>query len=211
MLKRRDILTIGLVFALTAFTFPRNGHAENFEQGAKRFIESLADEALQSLTIEDKPRPERVIKFRKLLHDYFAYKTIGAWVLGRFWRRATEAERNEYFDLFEQLLVETYVDRFARYPGASLKVTQALNSGDSDVVVSTLLNRSDGQPPVKVDWRLRAREGNYKIIDLMVEGLSMGQTQRSEFASVIRQNGGTVEGLLSELRKKVQQIKKQQS
>jgi phospholipid transport system substrate-binding protein len=64
---------------------------------------------------------------------------------------------------------------------------------------------------VKVDWRLRAREGNYKIIDLMVEGLSMGQTQRSEFASVIRQNGGTVEGLLSELRKKVQQIKKQQS
>ena len=43
----------------------------------------------------------------------------------------------------------------------------------------------------------------YKIIDVMVEGVSMGQTQRSEFSSVIRQHGGKVEGLLAELRKRV--------
>ncbi|MEQ8195783.1 MAG: ABC transporter substrate-binding protein [Rhodospirillales bacterium] len=211
MLKKRFILKAGLLFALMACLVPQGVRAENFEQGAKRFIESLADEALQSLTVKDKPRDERAEKFRRLLHDYFAYRTIGAWVLGRYWRKATEAEKKEYFVLFEQLLVETYVDRFAQYPGASLQVVQTTNSGDRDVIVSTLLNRSDGQVPVKVDWRLRAREGKYKIIDLMVEGLSMGLTQRSDFASVIRQNGGTVEGLLSELRKKITKIKNQQS
>ena len=57
-----------------------------------------------------------------------------------------------------------------------------------------------GSPPLRVIWRLRARDGGYRIADLMVEGISMGQTQRSEFASVIRLNGGTVEALLEKLR-----------
>lgn len=207
MLKRRFLISFALAFLLAASSLPRVGAAENFENGAKRFVESLADEALKSLTIKEKPRPERVVKFRKLLHEYFAHKTIAAWVLGRYWRKATRDQKKEYFTLFEELLVETYVDRFARYPGASLEVSKALGSGGRDVVVSSMLNRSDGQPPVKVDWRIRAREGKFKIIDLIVEGLSMGQTQRSEFASVIRQNGGTVEGLLGELRKKIKKMK----
>ncbi|HJO97653.1 MAG TPA: ABC transporter substrate-binding protein [Rhodospirillales bacterium] len=44
------------------------------------------------------------------------------------------------------------------------------------------------------------RNGSYLIIDVMVEGVSMGQTQRSEFASVIRRNGGEVKGLIAKLR-----------
>jgi phospholipid transport system substrate-binding protein len=66
-----------------------------------------------------------------------------------------------------------------------------------------LLNRTDGLQPLKVNWRVRARGENFKIIDIIVEGISMGQTQRSEFASVIRQNGGDIENLLSLLRKRL--------
>ena len=214
MMNRRRILSFGLkvaglVLVVMSLSLPHTGKAENFENGAKRFIESLSNEALESLTVHATPRPERVILFRKLFHEYFAHRTIAAWVLGRYWRKATKEQKKEYFKLFEDLLVEMYVDRFARYPGATLNIAKTLSSGGRDVVVSSLLNRADGQPPVKVDWRLRAREGKYKVIDLIVEGLSMGQTQRSEFASVIRQNGGTVEGLLAELRKKIQRIKKQ--
>ena len=217
MMNKRLILSFGLklvgltfiVLALSLPSLPTTGKAENFENGAKRFIESLADEALQSLTVHTTPRPERVVKFRNLFHEYFAHRTIGAWVLGRYWRKATKEQKKEYFKLFEDLLVEMYVDRFARYPGSSLNVSKALGSGGRDVVVASQLNRAGGQPPVKVEWRIRAREGKYKVIDLIVEGLSMGQTQRSEFASVIRQNGGTVEGLLAELRKKIERIKKQ--
>jgi phospholipid transport system substrate-binding protein len=54
-----------------------------------------------------------------------------------------------------------------------------------------------------VNWRVRLRDGKYKVIDVMVEGISMGQTQRSEFSSVIRKNGGKVKGLLVELRKRL--------
>ena len=207
MLKRRLILIFAPTIIVSVMLLPVTGKTENFESGAKRFIESLADDALKNLTVKSRPRLERTVKFRKLLHNYFAHRTIAAWVLGRYWRKATKQQKKEYFSLYEELLVETYVDRFARYPWATLKVSKTLGYGGSDVVVSTLLNRADGQPPVKVDWRLRAREGKFKVIDLIVEGLSMGQTQRSEFASTIRRNGGTVEGLLNELRKKIKQMK----
>ncbi len=55
-----------------------------------------------------------------------------------------------------------------------------------------------------VDWRARTGGGQYKITDVMVKGVSLRQAQRSEFASVIRESGGKVEGLLAELRKRVQ-------
>lgn len=206
MFKRRQFIAFCCFLTWAALLLPASSHAEDFQQGAKRFIKSMSDEALSSLTVPEKPRTERVKRFRKLLHEYFAYRTIAVWVLGRHWRKATKKQKEEYFKLFEELIVESYVDRFARYPGASMDITQTMTSGGRDVVVRSLINRSDGQPPVKVDWRVRAREGKFKIVDLMVEGLSMGQTQRSEFSSFIRQNGGTVDGLLSEIRRKIKHM-----
>ncbi len=62
--------------------------------------------------------------------------------------------------------------------------------------------RPNGAPPAKVDWRVTRADGAYKITDVVVEGVSMAVTQRSEFASVIQRNGGKVEGLLAMLRQK---------
>jgi len=60
----------------------------------------------------------------------------------------------------------------------------------------------DGRPPIRVDWRVRNGEDQLKIIDVVVEGVSMLLTQRDEFASVIQRSGGNVEGLLARLRDK---------
>ena len=59
-----------------------------------------------------------------------------------------------------------------------------------------------------MDWRARTGGGQYKITDVMVKGVSISQTQRSEFASVIRESGGKVEGLLTELRKRVKKVRR---
>ena len=57
---------------------------------------------------------------------------------------------------------------------------------------------------MKVAWRVRGKNGTYKIVDIMVEGISMVVTQKSEFASFIRKNGGSIGSLLAELRKRIQ-------
>jgi phospholipid transport system substrate-binding protein len=169
---------------------------------ARDFIESLADKAIAALTVMDISRQERFRRFRVLLNDHFAVKTIGQWVLGRYWRRATKSEQEKYLTLFEDLIVDTYADRFRRYSGEALAVTDAVSKGKKDTIVSSLITRPDGGPPIHVDWRVR-QVGQFKrVVDVIVEGVSMGQTQRSEFASVIRTNGAGIQGLIDELRKR---------
>ncbi|MSO54715.1 MAG: ABC transporter substrate-binding protein [Rhodospirillales bacterium] len=171
-----------------------------------KFIEGMADKAIAALTEKGIPRPDRITRFRALLNDHFDVKTIGRWVLGRYWQTATPAEREEYLALFEDLLVATYVDRFTEYSGETINVVKSEDVGNGEAVVSSRIARTAGDPPIRVDWRLRQREGQFRIVDVVVEGISMGMAQRSEFASVVSQNGGTLEGLLSKLREKRKHI-----
>ena len=73
-----------------------------------------------------------------------------------------------------------------------------------DFVVYSQINRPAGSP-IDVGWRVRKHDPSFKVVDVYVEGVSMGQTQRSDFASVIRNNGGTVSALLAEMRRRIQQ------
>ena len=200
MLTRRGLLAGCMILALGLAAFP--GHAASTQEEARQLIESLADKAIAALTVKEVPRKERVKRFRVLLHEHFAVKTIGRWVMGRYWRKATDGERTEFLKLFENLLVSIYVDRFANFAGVTLTVTKTATKGDADIIVYSKILRPDGSPLARVDWRVRKRKGEHKIIDVMVEGVSLGQTQRSEVASVIRKNGGKIQNLLDEMRKK---------
>lgn len=167
---------------------------------AGKFIESLAEKAIAALTEPSVSRDERIGRFRTLLDEHFAVETIGRWVLGRYWNDATEPERKEYLALFEDLIVSTYVDRFKSYSGEKLTVSSAVPATGGDLLVNSQIARPAGGEPLDVGWRVRANGDQFKIVDVIVAGVSMGQTQRSEFSSVIRRSGGKVEGLLAKLR-----------
>ncbi len=211
MIGRRQALKVGLT-ALLAYTLPVGrptleavAQASTGDAEAKAFIESLADRAIAALTAPDISRSERETRARGLLTDNFAVPTIAQFVLGRYWRVATDEERSEYLKLFEQLIVDTYIDRFSRYSGETLKVTRTAADAESgDVMVYSEISRPAGKP-IEVGWRVRSVGSGFKIVDVFVEGVSMGQTQRSEFSSVIRNNGGTVEALLEEMRRRIHQ------
>ncbi|MBT6096160.1 MAG: ABC transporter substrate-binding protein [Rhodospirillaceae bacterium] len=194
---------IPVVFFLVLMLAVYPARADDATVGAKTFIEALANEALQSLTAQDIDRVERRERVRKMMLDKFAFKRIARWVLGRYWRRATEAERDEYMKLFEDMLVIVYADRFANYAGEKLDVGRSETRGENDILVHSKLVRSEGEKSIDVAWRLSAQDNSYKIVDVMVEGLSMGITQQKEFSSVIRQNGNGVQGLLDELKKRI--------
>lgn len=207
MLSRRLFLAFTSAFLSSATIIPVAAFAkkstEYTETRAKIFIGKLAEEALISLTKSELSIVERRGLFRDLMRRYFAFNVIAKWVLGRYWKRATDFEKDEYLTLFEKLMVITYADRFEAYTGEKLIVKKAETRGKSDILVHSLLERPNGQEPIAVIWRLRPKDSTFKIVDVMVEGLSMGITQQKEFSSVIRKNNNKVEGLLSELRKRV--------
>ncbi len=203
MILRRAVIMGFAALALVVLGPVDGVRAGSHEDGAARFIEKLADRAITSLADDAVSRNTRKDRFRALLNDGFAIKLIGRWVLGRYWKKATEAEKAEYLKLFEEMLVTSYFERFTLYAGVKVAIIKTLAAGKLDAVVYSTITRPKGGDPLRVDWRVRNRGGTFKIVDIMVEGISMGQAQRSEFSSVIRQHDGEVEGLLEELRKRL--------
>jgi phospholipid transport system substrate-binding protein len=204
----RRFLAIGLVGLVLA---PIAGGpvraADPLEARAETFIASLADKTLQALTVEDATRAMRVGRFRRLFNDNFAVQGIAKWVLGRYWRRASEQERSEYLFLFEDMIVVSYVDRFAGYTGEALAITKAVALNDNSAMVYSEIVRPTGGPPVRVDWRVATEDENMHIVDVVVEGTSMSTTLRSDFSSIIRREGGKVAGLLKVLRDKTKSLR----
>jgi phospholipid transport system substrate-binding protein len=170
-----------------------------------QFVTDLASRAVSELTTGDLAMPERVSRFRGMLTEAFDVPLIGRFVLGRYWRIATEDEKSEYLKLFEAYIVQTYVQRFNDFAGAQLRVLQT-RSGQDGEVIATLDAALPGKPAAKFDVRLRREANTFKIFDVVVEGISMSVTQRDDFAAVIQRNGGKVEGLLASLREKTRSI-----
>jgi phospholipid transport system substrate-binding protein len=166
------------------------------------FVSHIGQEVINTLTDKSLTDSQKTEKFTTMLHDAFDLRYIGRFVLGRNYRTATPAQREEYFKLFERMLENIYSDRFDNYTGETLTTLGLRAVSDTDSIVTGKVQRNDGAPPVQIEWRIRSRDTGCKIIDILVEGVSMSLTQRQEFNSYIQQNSGSFEALLAEMRRK---------
>lgn len=200
------VLPVLIVLAgLSAVAGPAS--ASTFEERAAAFVEKLAERAIRELTDKSARREMRIERFRQYFKDHFAVNGIGKWILGRYWRKASEAERAEYLELFEDLMVISYVDRFASYVGEPLRIYKSLAMDENNVTVYSDIHQNDDAKALRVDWRVGRKGDLLKIVDVVVEGTSMSNTLRSDFGSIIRQRGGKVAGLLVALREKTANLR----
>ena len=165
-------------------------------------ITDLGNQALQVLGRNVNPS-QRVARFRQLFSEDFDVPGIARFVLGRYWQIATPQQQQEFIRLFTSYIALAYSERLAEYSGETLRVTGSRAAADGSMVSSEIL-RPNGAPPAKIDWLLTQENGAYKISDVIVEGVSMAVTQRSEFASVIQRDGGQVQGLINALQRKTE-------
>lgn len=169
-------------------------------KGADDFIRTVGKHAFSSLTGKKLLDDQRQARFRIILNRTFEVPSIARFTLGRFWRRTSKQQRKEYVDLFEDFIVLSYAALFRNYSGDSFRVGKVREVNKSDVLVESELTLNDRRKIV-VYWRVRGKS-DFKVIDVIVEGVSMVITQRDEFAAIIDQNGGKVDSLLIALRKK---------
>lgn len=167
---------------------------------AVAFMNKLWDRAVEVLNNKTDPAI-REARFRELFHTDFDCAGIARFVLGRYWRNASGEEQQEFVKLFEDYVVFVYTARLSNFAGEALKVRGSRSDGDG-VIVSTDMISPGAASPMRIDWRLVSDNGAYKISDVIVEGVSMAVTQRSEFASVVQRNGGQVRGLIAMMREK---------
>ena len=176
---------------------------------AERFISDLGDQTIEILQQPDLTLDEATANFRALFSENFDIPTIGRFVLGRYWRTATPAQRDEFLELFRELIVETYARRFSEYSGQSFKVIGSRELSERDAMVATEIVDAGGVTIATIEWRVRGRDGRQRIIDVVVEQISMGVTQRSDFDAVIQRGGGNIDTLLDALRDQIQTAQNQ--
>lgn len=171
------------------------------------FLVSFGQRAVKDLNDTALSESEREQKFRILFNEAVDVPAIGRFVLGAHWRAASKEEREGFLAAFEDMALQRFLPMFLRqdeeYRGKSFDIAGVRYSGEQNpmIFIEALVQREKGEP-VRLEWRLRERDGQLKILDISAEGISMALTLRQEYASAIRQTG-SVTGLINLLRKKI--------
>ncbi len=186
---------LAVIMAVPAWS----ARADSAVEGADTFVSTLGDEAIATLTNASMSDSQREAQFRSLLVANFDIPRIGNFVLGRYRREATDTELSEFYGVLEDMLVNTYAGRFGEYSGEGFNVQRVSPDGDTGAIVTSYVESPNGES-ARVDWRISMRNGSHVVIDVAVEGVSIAQTLREEYASVLQQNGGQVSGLIQALR-----------
>ena len=204
MLTRRTLM-LALPMGLMVLGGPAAIAAAPSQDEAQKLVKQLSEDAIKLLTQKDLPAEERSKRFRALLVKGFDVPEMARFTLGRYWRDLADDQRKQYLQLFEDFVVATYAQRFANYQGETLQVQGAQPESD-DVLVRSQFMRVNPPQPVKVDWRVSQSDQGPRIVDVIVENVSLTTTQRSDFAAVIQRNGGKIEGLLDTLKAKTKDL-----
>jgi phospholipid transport system substrate-binding protein len=198
-LLRRSLFMLAVVAPFALAT--TSGRAATNDPSS--FVSDLVGTAMQSLSNKKLSDEQREKEFRALLDAKFDMPRISRFVLGRYWTTAADQDKQNFQKLFEDYVVRAYAARFTEYSGEEVKVLGARPESETVTLVTSQFLRPNGQPPAKVDWRVRKQDNDFKIVDIDVEGVSMLVTQREEFGSVIQRGGGSVAGLNKTLQERL--------
>lgn len=206
--EQRSIHALSLVAVITviiaAVTFAGRVSAA---ADAGEFLISFGKRAAKAVNDENLTRAEQEARFRELFNEAVDVPAIGRFVLGHHWRKATEQEREDFLRTFEDFALQRFLPMFTRqideYQGKRFDIVdiRPADSGKGWVFVRTLVIREQAAP-ASITWRIRAQDGQFKIFDVSIEGISMIFTLRHEYSSVIRRTGG-VGGLVDLMREKL--------
>lgn len=188
----------GASFVLTATPAAAQEDALSLSE-AESFARELTAAATAALTNASLSEAEKLKKFQAVLADGLALDTIGRFMLGDRRNSMTPEQIARYEAVFPEYITRLYAEQFQDIVGRPLEVLESKPLNQRDVVVRTQFRRSSGSP-IMVDWRVRKlRDGGYKMIDIIVSGVSIMLVKREEFSAFIAANG--VDALLARLEK----------
>ena len=185
---------IGLLAAVALLASAVNARALE-EADAAAFIRSLGERTVNLLRDSSDDREALTRGTAELLDETVAVDVMARLALGRGWQQADEAQRQTYVELCRDYILGTLAYRFASYTGSERFVITGTRPAGGDAIVASRIEYV-GYPPLILEWRVRG-DGQPRIVDVAVEGVSMVVTTRSEFDAIVARSG--IDGLLQEL------------
>jgi phospholipid transport system substrate-binding protein len=165
-------------------------------------IKHTTDEVLTRVRAEEAMLKADTGKLYGLVNEmiipHFDFDAASRLVLGKHWRGATDAQRARFVDAFKKLLVRTYANALFQYVDETITFKQTVSDGNQ-VWVKTEVSQGNAQP-IPVNYRMHQNNGEWKAIDVYVDGISLVVTYRGDFGSRVSQSG--LDGLIADLEAK---------
>jgi phospholipid transport system substrate-binding protein len=193
-----------LLAALLLGTFTQAALAQ---QRPDELVKAATEEVLSVIRKTTDRATLRKVAEQKVL-PYFDFKEMTRLAVGRAWRDATPEQQKRLEDSFRSLLVNTYTSALTRTVAADKTVeVKPLPAGanDKEVTVRSAV-KGPGAQPLEIDYRMTKEEQGWKVVDVIVENVSLVTTYRSTFAQEVQQGG--IDGLIKSLEQKNRQLAK---
>ncbi len=195
-----------VIFITTFFLMEiHNTHASVNNLEAENFVKEITNEGLTEIINSNVSQKEKDERFAKLFNQALDLKYIGQFVLGRYWRTASPKQKEEFINIYRQLNVQTWSKRFDEFKGKEFifEGTSPSNSANQ-IFVNSKVPMDEGKPATVI-WRVKQTGDKYKIVDIIIENVSLAITARSEYTSFIKNSPTGIDGLINNLKQKIQQ------
>jgi len=190
------LLIITLLFinkALAQDIANKNTMVQNFVQDFGDKIISIANDKKN----KDSQKKQQIIN---LIDQNIDANWIAKFVLGSHYRNTTEAQKEQFFSLYRKFMINTYAPKFNSYNGKKFIVNN-ISKQSSFFLVKAQFYPKDNPNPINLDFRVKEQNNKLVIVDFIAEGISLLETQRSEFDSAIKNTG--IEQFLLDLNSKI--------
>jgi phospholipid transport system substrate-binding protein len=204
------------ILAIMLCLFAFGARADEIDD-VKSWAQKMIDSTVIEIFVKDKTKDERAVSFRRALHDNFDFDTISRFVLGVYGRNLDEGSRSRFAASFAELNVYSYVKKFQAYDDQKIEVTNASAAKkDGEFFVESKVSASDpSQKDTSIAWRLARSAKTYKVIDVIIEGVSMAMSYKNEYAPLLKaaSDEGTnpVDDLTQKIDVKVAALKNEKS
>ncbi len=175
------------------------------QDAIRKFVNNIGNEIVKtagnSSLSEDKKRTNII----NIVDSSIDANWIARFVLGKSYKTASEEQKQAFTKLYREFMINTYGPKFKNYDGRKFEVFTVTEQSGFYVAKAEFLPKNSNTP-ISVDFRVKDRDGKLVILDFIAEGVSLIETQRSEFNSAITQKG--MDDFLKELEVRVKNLKK---
>ena len=192
------LIRIKIFSVITFFIIINSVFASSFS-AEKDFVSNFADSAIDILSDNEILEGEKNSKFTDLVMSAIDLNLISKFVLSKTWKNATDDQKERYIQAFKDYFINSYANKLDQYSGEQVEVVDAEGAGKYVIVNSFIYREGTDTLKINLKWRLLNKDGEIKIIDLNIEGISLIIAQREEFQSFLANNEGDLEKLIEKI------------
>lgn len=191
---------VGILMITLLPLLPMTAQAQDIEKPEKVIIETV-NNVIDRITREREmldTQPEMVYDLiNDLIIPVFDFNNMSRWILGKYWKQASAEQRTVFTNEFKDLLVRTYAKAVLGFSNERVELLGTQTNPKNNMVRVNTRIVSDGAEPTPVNYYMHISDGSWKVVNVAFEGISLVETYRKSFASVIRNDG--LESLIQQL------------